>query len=214
MKKYTVKELTSMVWKSICLIICLAIICGLAMGLVAKHRQKTTYLSTRNVLISHNLTKYSSTITKDGQNISIVTEDQNMMDTYKGIVNDNQILRATRKRLPKKLQKKYSVKDLSKVVNAKSKPQSLILSIKAETKSAKNSALIVNATADALKQQLPNIQPGVGRVVPLSRARKADAISITRPHTKKYVAVGVALGGLIGIIVSFCAVTFKNMVKD
>lgn len=214
MKKYTVKELTSMVWKSIALIIVLALVCGLGMGLVAKHRQKTTYTATRNVLITHNLTRYSSYTGKDGQTISIVNEDQSMMDTYKGIVNDNQVMNAARKKLPKKLQKKYSSKDLADIVEAKNKPQSLILSIKAETKSAKNSTKIANATAEALRQQLPNIQPGVGHVVPLSKAKASDAESTTTPHAKKYAAVGIALGGLIGIIISFGAATFKNMTKD
>lgn len=214
MKKYTAKELTKMVWKSIALIIILALIGGLGMGLVAKHRQKTTYVATRNVLISHNITRYSSNTTRNGQSNSIVNDDQQMMDTYKQVVQDNQVLSAAHRKLPKKLQKKYSVDDMGSIVSAKTKPTTLILSIKAETKSAKNSAIVANVTADALKQQLPKIQPGVGHVVPLSKAKAKYADSVTRPHAKKYAAVGVAIGGLLGIIISFTAVTLKGMVKD
>lgn len=214
MKKYTIKELTSMVWKSIVCILVLALAFGLAMGLVAKHRQKTTYIATRNVLITHNLTKYSSITGRDGQTVSIVNEDQNMMDTYREIVTDNEVLDAARRKLPTKLQKEYSSHDLSKIVETKNKPQSLIISIKAETKSAKTSAEIANATADALKDKLPNIQPGVGHVVPLSKAKARNAVSVTRPHAKKYAAVGIALGGLIGIIISFATITIKGMAKD
>lgn len=203
-----------MFWKSIVLIIVLALVGGLSMGLLAKHRQQTTYIASRNVLISHNLTRYSSNTSRNGQSTSIVTDDQQMMDTYKDVVDDNQILIAAKRKLPKKLQQKYSVNDLHSIVSAKSKPQTLILTVKAETKSAKNSAIISNAVSSAFKEQIPNIQPGAGHIALLGKAKAKYANSVTRPHAKKYAAVGVVLGGLVGIIISFSVITLKDLKKE
>lgn len=203
-----------MFWKSIVLIIVLALVGGLAMGLFAKHKQQTTYTASRNVLISHNLSRNPSTVSKDGQTISIVNDDQQMMDTYKSIAGDNQVLIAAHKKLPRKLQKKYSVSDLKSDTDASSKQQTLIVKIKAETKSAKDSATIANATAEAFRQELPKIQAGVGHVVPLSKAQAKYADSETQPHAKKYAAVGIVLGGLVGIIISFGVITIKDLGKE
>lgn len=212
MKNYTVKELVTMFWKSIILIIVLAVIGGGCLGLIAKHRQRTTYTASRNVLITHNLTQF---ISKDRTNLqdSITTTDQDMMESYKEIVEDPQITNAARKTLPKEIQKKVSASEFNQNINAKVKPQSLVLHIQAHASSSEQAVKMVNATAVTFKKQLPKIQPGTGEVVLLAKANNQTVTSATAPHAKKYAAVGVALGGALGIVISFTALTLKDISK-
>ncbi|MEY8441574.1 chain-length determining protein [Lactobacillaceae bacterium 24-114] len=207
MKNYSVKDLLSLFWKYFLVILVLAAIGGAAMGYVGHKKQHTTYTATRNVLITHNL---SETTTSGIGEYNVVNQDQDMMTTYKEIVNDDEILSVARKNLPKSTRKNYTVGMLEKIVVAKNKPQSLVLTIEAKTTSKNDSVQIVNAVARAFKQELPSIQPGVGDIQLLSKATTNNATSDTKPHVKKYIAVGIALGGLVGLIISFLSISFKD----
>ena len=216
MNNYTVKELTTMFWKSIILILVLAMIGGGCLGFLAKKKQHTTYTATRNVLITHNLNhvmRISSERTDNNPQGSPVINDQNMMESYKEIAEDYRVTDAARKLIPKKMKNKISSDDFNSAIKAKSEPQSLVLKLQAKSDSAKDSVKMVNATAVALKKQLPKIQPGVGKVVPLAKATDKTVDSKTTPHAKKYAAVGVALGGLVGIVISFTGITLKDLKK-
>lgn len=211
MKNYTLKELTQMFWKSLCLIIILAIVGGGAMGIYAKHKQTTTYTATRDVMITHNLNNVQSS---DGNPYDTrVNADINMMPTYASIAENKSISVQARKYLPKKLKKQYSVDALNSTIDSESHQQSLVLTLKAKTASPKDSVEIVNATSKALKQQLPKLQPGVGRIVLLEKASPKNVNASTKPGLKKYVAVGLALGALLGIIISFIVITLKDIAK-
>lgn len=210
MKNYSIKELTAMFWKSIILIIVLAVIGGGCFGLLAKKKQHTTYTASRNIFITHTLEQFASKNSENSQE-SVVTSDQDMMESYKDIIEDPQITNAARKTLSKKMQNEISAKEFNRSISAKSRPQSLVLNIKAESSSAEKAVKMVNATAITFKKQLPKIQPGTGKVVVLAKANKQDAISNTTPHAKKYAAVGVALGGLVGLIISFTTITLHDI---
>lgn len=212
MKNYSIKELTSMFWKSILLIVIMALIGGAFLGLVAKKKQHTTYTATRNVLISHNLNQYSREDSNNIQN-SMVVNEQGMMESYKEIAEDRQITDTARKMLPAKMKKQMSAQKFNDAITADTNQQSLVLKLSATSDSSTKSVKMVNVTAEALEKQLPKIQPGVGEVVPLARATKTSVNSKTTPHAKKYAAVGVALGGLVGIIISFTGITLKDLKK-
>lgn len=212
MKNYSVKELTSMFWKSILLIIIMALIGGAFLGLVAKKKQHTTYTATRNVLISRNLNRYSKEDNSNIQN-SMVANEQGMMESYKEIAEDRQVTDAAREMLPTKMKKQISASDFNDAITADSNQQSLVLKLSATSDSPVKSVRMVNASAEALEEQLPKIQPGVGEVVPLAKATKTGVNSKTTPHAKKYAAVGIALGGLVGIIISFVGITLKDLNK-
>lgn len=210
MKEYTVKELTRMFAKSIILIIVLAIVFGGAFGFLAKHRQHTTYTAEREVLISHN---YQAAPTQNNDQNAQVMADQNLMTTYEELIQSRSVAKETHALLPKKLKKAYSVDDLKSMIDAKSHQQSLIMDLKVEGSSAKDATEIVNAVAVATQKELPKLKAGVGTITPLSKATTSDAISKTTPHAKKYLVVGVALGGLIGIIVSFGGIAIKDFIR-
>lgn len=200
-----------MFWKSIVLIIVLAIVGGCFGGIIAKKKQHTTYTASRNVFITHNLNTYS--LPDNNPQDSTILNDQNMMESYKQIVEDPQITNAAQKMLPKKLQKEISPDEFNERIKAKGKPQSLVLTVQAESGSPTKAVKMANATADALKKQLPKIQPGVGEIVLLAKANRKTVTSITTPHAKKYAAVGIALGGALGLVISFTILTLKDISK-
>lgn len=209
MKRYSQKEVLSIMCKScLCIIVCV-ILGGALFGIYAKHKHQTYFTAQRNVLISHNVNK-SAQSSDDSNGNNLTNADLNMMPTYEKIAENDIIARQARIYLPSKLKKKYSVNDIQNNVKAKSHPQSLILEINVKTEKAQDSVEIVNATAKALKVELPKIQSGAGKVTLLAKANKQNATSETKPHAKKYALAGAILGGLIGLIASFGVITVKS----
>lgn len=211
MKNYSAKELIQMFWKSVILILVLAVLGGGAMGYRAKKQQHTTYTASQEIVISHNLNENSNS-SDNGQD-SITNADLNMMPTYAEIAEDETISETAHKMLPKSIKKHYSVQDVNDAIRAVPHQQSLVLSIKAKTGSAKASVAIANATAKAVKKDLPKLQPGAGTVTLLAKPTTKSTTSETLPHAKKYAMVGAAMGGLIGIVISFVVITLKDLVK-
>ena len=86
--------------------------------------------------------------------------------------------------------------------------------MKVETgSSAKDAAKIVNAAAEAVQKELPRLKAGAGTVTPLAKATADDVTSKTTPKAKKYAVVGAALGGLVGIVISFGGIAIKDFLR-
>lgn len=200
-----------MAWKSLGAIVICAVIGGGLMGVYVKHKQTTIYTATRNVVITHDLNNIQAN--SDNPYDTRVNADLNMMPTYSDIAENREISVEAHKLLPKKLQKSYSADEINDAIRSESRPQSLVLSLKAKTNSAEDSVEIVNSTAQALRTQLPKLQPGAGNVVLLEKATTKSVDSNTTPGMKKYLAAGIALGGLLGILISFITITFKDIAK-
>lgn len=196
------------IWKSLIIVIALALIGGGLMGIRAKRHQTTTYTAKTNIVISHDLNNIRKT--SDGQD-NVVNADLNMMPTYEEIAKNVTISKYARQYLSPKMKKEYSLSDINSSIDAKTHPQSLVLTLEATTKSKKDSVTIANASAKAFVKELPKVQPGVGNVKVLSRAVMSDTSSKTSPSIKKHSAVGIALGGLIGLIISFVFITSKEL---
>lgn len=211
MKDYTLKELVRLFWKSLIWVICLALIGGVIFGYVAKRKQTTVYTASRKVLITHNLNEVAKTASPSGDPTTDI--DQAMMPTYAEIVENREVTDTAWKNLSKPLKKQITKNKLNNAVKAKTDQGSLVLNVEASESSPSRAIAIVNATADAFKNELPRLQPGAGQVVTLARANSNDVSSKTTPHAKKYAAVGVALGGLAGIIISLAMITIKDVSK-
>lgn len=208
MSKNNVKNNSGVVIKCLIVTIVMMVICGGGMYVLAKHRQTSSYEAKRSVLISHSIQINRQA---DSDNNQSNSSDFNMMPTYKNIAENQMVARVARHSLPHKLQKKYSAEELSNMVDAHVSQQSLVLRLSV-TNSNKNDAVkLVNATARGLKKELPVIQPGAGEVRLLAPASKRSVVDISSHHTKKYVAVGLAFGALLGLIISFFYVTWLKL---
>lgn len=203
MKTYSLKSIVKTIVNNLLLILILAILFGGLFGFLAKHKKTTTYSATRSIIVTHNMNKRS-----------VIASDRDLIPTYQDILRDQSIADETHKLLPNKLKKKYSTSDIQDAVNSTSRPDSLVINIHAKTNSAKDSTQIVNKTAEAFRIQLPKIDGQAGRVRLLSKARAKDAHSETKPSIKKYVALGIALGTILGMLIAFSRTTFKKILNN
>ncbi|EEU30552.1 chain length determinant protein [Limosilactobacillus coleohominis 101-4-CHN] len=213
MEKYTLKAISKIFGKSIVFIIICALVGGLVMGFYAKKKQVTTYKAKQNIVISHNINNVSGQNNVDAQN-SLVNADMNMMKTYSSIAENMKISEAAHKELPSHLKKKISISDINSSVNTSTHDQSLVLTITAKTKNPKYSVAIAKSVGKAMKYELHGLQPGSGDVTLLASPTYKDVDSETTPHAKKYAVVGIAIGGLFGIIVSFSCISIENYLKN
>ena len=208
MKEYKLKDVKASFVKAAVFTVIMALLGGAGMFVVAKHKQHISYTAERFVVISHPITTQTATSASP-----ITNTDQQMMLTYEEIANDPMVAKAARKHLTKSQRKEYSADQISQDLDAKAKPQSLALRLKVTTNSPKNAAALVNAAAEGLKETLPKIQPGAGNVKLLAKATEDNVELNKSTNVKKYAAAGLALGGLVGIVISFVVITWRRVLK-
>lgn len=208
MKEYQLKDVKASFAKAAVFTVIMALLGGAGMFVVAKHKQHISYTAERFVVISHPITTQTATSASP-----ITNTDQQMMLTYEEIANDPMVAKAARKHLTKSQRKEYSADQISQDLDAKAKPQSLALRLKVTTNSPKNAAALVNAAAEGLKETLPKIQPGAGNVKLLAKATEDNVELNKSTNVKKYAAAGLALGGLVGIVISFVVITWRRVLK-
>lgn len=202
-KKYSINDILKILMKNIIWIIVLAVIGGVVLGAYAKHKEHTTYTASRNILISHNL--------KNKRAFSQVNGDLAMIPTYAELIEERPVTDEAYKLLSKKEKSKITKDSLSSSIDAKSKPQSLIISIKATTDNKESAITIANKTALAAKRELPKIQEGVGNIYVYPKANEKNVVSETHSSVKKYLILGAALGALIGMVVAFVITSWKHL---
>lgn len=208
MKEYQLKDVKASFVKAAVFTVIMALLGGAGMFVVAKHKQHISYTAERFVVISHPITTQTATSASP-----ITNTDQQMMLTYEEVANDPMVAKAARKHLTKSQRKEYSADQISQDLDAKAKPQSLALRLKVTTNSPKNAAALVNAAAEGLKETLPKIQPGAGNVKLLAKATEDNVELNKSTNVKKYAAAGLALGGLVGIVISFVVITWRRVLK-
>lgn len=213
MKQYTPANLVKTFWKSILCIIVLAILGGGCMGLLAKHKQTTSYTSTQSVLISHNVEQGINN-SNNGNQDPLTVADMNMMKTYSQIAESPNLIADAHHNLPSKIKKQYSINSMTNAISAKTRDQSLVLTISAKSSNKRASMEMSNAVVNSLQKNLSKFQPGAGEGHVLTKKSSRNVTSETTPHLKKYIAVGIALGGMVGIIISFVSITLKDLMNN
>ena len=197
---------TSSIIRSVIIVVVFTLLGGGGMFALAKHRQHTYYEAKRSMVISHDIHNQNGT---SDPNNTLNSPDLSMMPTYRKIVENPTIARTARHYLPKKLRKKYSTNDISKMIDTHISDQSLVLDLTVDAGDKGSAVKIANAVSRAFKEELPSIQPGTVRL--LAPASKSDVLSVTTPHAKKYVVVGLAFGCLLGLIIDFVYVTWTKL---
>lgn len=200
-QQLTLEDILKIVLKNAILIVILALMGGSCFYLVAKHKESKTYVAERSMIIDHNLTwrrAYTSFKT-----------DLGMIPTYQDMIEGREVLTNAYQQLPRKIKHKSSVKDLSSSINTNSRPDSLVITIKATTDNPKESVAYVNSVAKAAKAELPKMQKGLGEVHVYSKATQKNIVVVTHSSVKKYTLVGLALGTIAGMVISFGRVSFK-----
>lgn len=197
----TLEGLLKIIFKNAILIIILALVGGGSFYLIAKHKQSKSYVAERSLVIDHNL--------EGRQARSLFETDLNMVPTYRDMIEGREVTTNAYHRLPKKIKHDTKLSDLSSSIDTNSRPSSLVITIKATTDNPKNSVAYVNSVAEAAKIELPKMQRGIGEVHVYSKANQKNVAVVTHSSVKKYTLVGIALGIIAGMVISFSRVSFK-----
>lgn len=201
---YSLKNIYQVVIKNLVIILAFAVICGGGMAIQAKMHRTTTYTAERSIY-------FESDYSGNAANEKLMA-DINLIKTYNQMIESDNVASVARKKLPKKLQHKYSVSDIAGMVSASQVQMSLVSTIHVKADSAKDSTLIVNAVANAAKEELPQMASSISEVRLFSAAKVSEATSKTTPSLKKRALLGVAIGLLIGMLVSFSITTWKKLI--
>ena len=168
-----------------------------------KNTEDTSTVDANDSKQNHNLNSKKS--------VSQVNADLAMIPTYEDMIKGRQITDRTWQMLPKNIKKGTSVNDLSDSIDTNSRPNSLIINLKATTQNNEKSVAFVNYTADAVKKELPKMQQGIGTVHVYEKASKKNVTTQVHSSVKKYTLVGIALGIVAGMVVSFVATSWKHI---
>lgn len=201
--KFKTKNVYKTIIQNCVLIIGFTVVFGAFGYFYAQHKQSTVYKTTQNVIINHS---YNGESASDE-----VQADLSLTKTYQEVIKSNDIVRKAKEYLPNKLQKKYSVNDIAKMTSAQAIPSTTMIEISASSASANTSAQLANAVVRAAEKEVPSKIPS-GSIKSVSNSSKSDAKSITSPSRKKYTILGLAVGFLIGMVISFSITTWTKLI--
>lgn len=206
-KSLTVNGIIKIIWKNIIWVIVFGAIGAVALGGVAKLKQQTTYTASRNIMIAHDTSK-ATIKNKDTQ----VKADLNMIQTYSDLIKDPSVLSKTAKIVNKNNSKKLTADEIDSALTVETKPNSLVVSVKASSGSKSKAIKIANSTVQVFAKRLPYLASDPGKVTTLARATSNTVTSSTSPSAKKYAVLGLAAGLVIGIAVAFSITTWKKII--
>lgn len=201
--KFKTKNIYRTIIQNCVLIISFTVIFGVFGYFYAQHKQSTVYKTTQNVIINHS---YNGESANDE-----VQADLSLAKTYKEVIESDDVIRKAKEYLPSKLQKKYSVEDIAGMTSAQVVPATTMIEISTNSPSAKTSAQLTNAIVRAAEKEVPSKIPS-GSIKSVSKSDKNDAKSITSPSRKKYTVLGLAVGFLLGMVVSFSITTWTKLI--
>lgn len=203
-KKYSLNDILLILWKNIIIIIILAVAFSSMFGIIAKKKQHVSYTATRNIMITHSLNTRRSN--------SEINSDLTMIPTYAELIQDRPVINEAYSLLTKNQKMNVTHDDIAEAVKTDTKPQSLIISIKATTDNKDKSILIANTTAAAAKNIIPKIQPGSGNIYLYPKATTKNVNVENHSKVKKYTILGAALGALLGMVIAFVITSWKHLV--
>lgn len=138
---------------------------------------------------------------KDDQMVSQqVQTDLQLVNTYSEIIKSPRIL----EEVSKKTKNKFSYSELKNNITVSTTAQSQILSINVKSKSAKDSKIIANQTANVFKNNIDKIM-NVDNVTILSKAEEGTQVS-----PKLY--ANILLGGFVGLVISILIALFIEII--
>ena len=127
------------------------------------------------------------------------------------MINSRQVMETAYKKLPPKVRKQTTAKNLESDIKSDSNPTSLVITIRATSQNPKASISYVNAVAMAAKKELPKMQRGVGNIYVYPKATVNNVSSQTHGSVKKWTLVGGALGIIVGMLLSFMMTTWRHI---
>lgn len=188
-KQLTFGELVHIFWKKLYLIIILAVIGGGAGFAWSRISYHPVYTATTSFIVFH-------------KNAKKIDSDLKAIPTYESILTNRSTLRSVQKKMKKVSGYTGSVSTLSSDITTVTAPNSLIIKVSADAKSAHVASAIANNSVTVFKEHINHVM-NAGTVRQLAKADVKDATK-TPKNTKKQ----MLMGGMIGLAAGILLVLF------
>lgn len=188
------RELGEMVSRHlIAILVCIVLLGGVGFGL-AKFVITPQYSASTQILVNQRHTT-------NGQVFDNQQADIQMVNTYKKIITNHQMLNLSRKQLAAPDNSnvpayQLSMKELKRAVSVKTSQNSQIFILQAKAHNAQESSVIANTVTDVFKHRIKRIM-GFDNVTITSRAVTPSKQSF--PNVKLFTLGGAILGLLVGV---------------
>ncbi|MBC1417551.1 YveK family protein [Listeria fleischmannii] len=198
-----VKRLWGLLKKNKWLIFMSTCVCILLMSVYLYVFSVPTYQSETEVLINQSVPENTVVQSQD------VQANLQLVNTYTSIITSPRILSA----VSAILDDKYSIKELSNMINVSNASDSQVIRIQVESKNPKDAVKIANETVRVFKKEIPKIMK-IDNISVLSPAFYDSAMSPVKPHQSLMLVVSGLFGLVIGIIIMFVRDLFDRSIKS
>ncbi|EIA21620.1 YveK family protein [Listeria fleischmannii] len=198
-----VKRLWGLLKKNKWLIFMSTCVCILLMSVYLYAFSVPTYQSETEVLINQSVPENTVVQSQD------VQANLQLVNTYTSIITSPRILSA----VSAILDDKYSIKELSNMINVSNASDSQVIRIQVESKNPKDAVKIANETVRVFKKEIPKIMK-IDNISVLSPAFYDSAMSPVKPHQSLMLVISGLFGLVIGIIIMFVRDLFDRSIKS
>ncbi|MBC1397799.1 YveK family protein [Listeria fleischmannii] len=198
-----VKRLWGLLKKNKWLIFMSTCVCILLMSVYLYAFSVPTYQSETEVLINQSVPENTVVQSQD------VQANLQLVNTYTSIITSPRILSA----VSAILDDKYSIKELSNMINVSNASDSQVIRIQVESKNPKDAVKIANETVCVFKKEIPKIMK-IDNISVLSPAFYDSAMSPVKPHQSLMLVISGLFGLVIGIIIMFVRDLFDRSIKS
>lgn len=147
------------------------------------------------------------------QNLNDVNYNLQMLNTYKDIIKQGDSLALTvQKRLSSEYNLSLSTTEIKNSIEVEQSENSQMFSIVAIGNSSANAEHLANMTAEVFQQTVKNVLTNVDKITIVSRANAN--LKPVSPNNKLNILIGLFVGLLVGIGLSFLIEFFDRTVKD
>lgn len=178
-------------------------VCILLMSVYLYAFSVPTYQSETEVLINQSVPENTVVQSQD------VQANLQLVNTYTSIITSPRILSA----VSAILDDKYSIKELSNMINVSNASDSQVIRIQVESKNPKDAVKIANETVCVFKKEIPKIMK-IDNISVLSPAFYDSAMSPVKPHQSLMLVISGLFGLVIGIIIMFVRDLFDRSIKS
>lgn len=191
-------ELLHVMWRHAILIVVMAVVLAAGGFGLAKYVLTPQYTSSVQILVNQ---KHA---TADGQAYNNQQADIQMINTYKEIITNHQILSEVRHQLAnptKGGQPAYqlSYRKLKKMVNVQTSQNAQVFQVKVKSANARESATIANTVTSVFQKRIKKLM-GFSNIKVASRAVAADKPSF--PSVVLFTLGGAIIGFFLGTVIA------------
>jgi capsular polysaccharide biosynthesis protein len=147
----------------------------------------------------------------DGMQTNEINSNILMINTYKDLIKSNLVLDTVSKELQEEKGISYSIGQLKSTITVNQSQNSQMFSIDVQTDNAEKAAVVANTTAEVFKDT-------AGQVLKVDKVTVVSPAVVNEgkvsPNDKLNLAIGLAIGAMLGVGLAFLFEFMDKTVKD